>query len=618
MKIVACSVKNYKVIRNLQMKDIESAAILVGKNNCGKTLILDAIRTALGYVPLEDRCYCDSTQDIRIEITFEITEDDLHRLNQNEKVSSRTNYDLWYEEFVQRLPDYNQETGELSFVFTANPQKDIMYTDINGKENLYIKDVFPNVYYIDVTRDLSAIEEDIFSLQGNSELVDLQDNLCLYDKTKKCNQCFSCMKEILEKPVCELNVHETAVLLKYKLYNTNLTAFTERINKYFHKNSSYYQDIKYVVDFDFEQVSRLHTVVVNNERHTEGSMINMGAGMKSIYILCLLEAYIEEEGELPSIVMMEDPEIYLHPQLQKTASEILYRLSNKNQVFFTTHSPNMLFNFSSKQIKQVVLDEECYTEVRENADIDEILDDLGYTANDLMNVSFVFIVEGKQDKNRLPLLLEKYYSEIYDENGNLQRIAIIQTNSCTNIKTYANLKYINKLYIKDQFLMIRDSDGKNPKTLVNQLCNYYGQRAYEDENIMRIKPENVLVLKYYSFENYFLEPSVMAKIGVVKTEEEFYNILYKKFKTYLYKLPSVKKMCRVTGIRIKSKEDIKKNMESIKIYVRGHNLYDIFYGRYKHQEEEILRKYIDAAPKEVFSNITDAIEKFVYFQSRKK
>ena len=426
------------------------------------------------------------------------------------------------------------------------------------------------------------------------------------------------MKEILEKPVCELNVHETAVLLKYKLYNTNLTAFTERINKYFHKNSSYYQDIKYVVDFDFEQVSRLHTVVVNNERHTEGSMINMGAGMKSIYILCLLEAYIEEEGELPSIVMMEDPEIYLHPQLQKTASEILYRLSNKNQVFFTTHSPNMLFNFSSKQIKQVVLDEECYTEVRENADIDEILDDLGYTANDLMNVSFVFIVEGKQDKNRLPLLLEKYYSEIYDENGNLQRIAIIQTNSCTNIKTYANLKYINKLYIKDQFLMIRDSDGKNPKTLVNQLCNYYGQRAYEDENIMRIKPENVLVLKYYSFENYFLEPSVMAKIGVVKTEEEFYNILYKKFKTYLYKLPSVKKMCRVTGIRIKSKEDIKKNMESIKIYVRGHNLYDIFYGRYKHQEEEILRKYIDAAPKEVFSNITDAIEKFVYFQSRKK
>ena len=44
--------------------------------------------------------------------------------------------------------------------------------------------------------------------------------------------------------------------------------------------------------------------------------------------------------------------------------------------------------------------------------------------------------------------------------GQLKRIAIISTNSCTNIKTYANLKYINSVYLKDSFMMIRDSDGK--------------------------------------------------------------------------------------------------------------------------------------------------------------
>ena len=73
------------------------------------------------------------------------------------------------------------------------------------------------------------------------------------------------------------------------------------------------------------------------------------------------------------------------------------------------------------------------------------MNDLGYSANDLMNVSFVFIVEGKQDRARLPLLLKHYYGELYDEKGNLKRVAIISTNSCTNIKTYANLKYINQL-----------------------------------------------------------------------------------------------------------------------------------------------------------------------------
>ena len=128
--------------------------------------------------------------------------------------------------------------------------------------------------------------------------------------------------------------------------------------------------------------------------------------------------------------------------------------------------------------------------------IDEIVYYLGYTANDLMNVSFVFIVEGKQDSNRLPLLLQKYYSEIYDEDGKLKRITIIPVNSCTNIKTYANLKYINKLYLKDQFLMIRDSDGKNPKYLKKQLCSYYGQRAKEDAgNLPKVEPKNVLILK---------------------------------------------------------------------------------------------------------------------------
>jgi hypothetical protein len=302
------------------------------------------------------------------------------------------------------------------------------------------------------------------------------------------------------------------------------------------------------------------------------------------------------------------------------ASEILYRLSKKNQVIFSTHSPNLIFNFSSKQIKQVVLDSEYYTVVKQETDIDEILDDLGYTANDLMNVSFVFIVEGKQDSNRLPLLLEKYYSEVYDADGKPKRITIIPVNSCTNIKTYANLKYINKLYLKDQFLMIRDSDGKNPKYLKKQLCSYYSQRAKEDEgNLPKIEPKNVLILKYYSFENYFLDPEVMTKIGVIKNPEEFYTILCKKFRDYLYKLNSVKRMQRINNIRIKTKQDVKDNIELIKIYVRGHNLFDIFYGRYHGEaEQEILKQYIDVAPRETFQDIFDAIDSFVYFENRRK
>ena len=98
----------------------------------------------------------------------------------------------------------------------------------------------------------------------------------------------------------------------------------------------------------------------------------LSEGLRSIYALSLLEAYIDEENTLPSIIMMEDPEIYLHPQLQKSASEILYRLSKKNQVIFSTHSPNLIFNFSSRQIREVVLNERYFTTIHTETDVDAI------------------------------------------------------------------------------------------------------------------------------------------------------------------------------------------------------------------------------------------------------
>ena len=248
-----------------------------------------------------------------------------------------------------------------------------------------------------------------------------------------------------------------------------------------------------------------------------------------------------------------------------------------------------------------------------------ILDDLGYTATDLMNVSFVFIVEGRQDKSRLPLLRSARLSEIYNEDGTFSRVAIITTNSCTNIKTYANLKYINKLYLKDQFLMIRDGDGKDPKVLARQLCKYYEERNLEDvDRLPRVTPKNVLILKYYSFENYFLNPKIMVRLGIVESEEAFWETLFDKWTEYLHRLTSGKHLVQILGKNIDSIKDLQENYESFKIYMRGHNLFDIFYGRFKDKEQELLEKYIELAGREEFADILDAIDRFVYFDSRKK
>ncbi len=618
MKISSMTIDNFKSVRHLAIEDIDNAFILVGKNSTGKTVVLDAIRAVADMYEIQREHFNESGKSIEIAITLDIEEEDLQLLHMGGIVSKYKRYELWYKDFCNKLPSFQE--NKLKFTYIINKEFNIKYNDGFKKNNPYIKIVFPKVYYIDNSRNITEFQDDLLRIQGSAEINDMKEKRCMFDRSRICNNCFDCIGVINQKRSYELSIYETAKLLEYKVFNANLDKFAEAVNHCFVKNGSHSQFIKYETKFDFEQIFGIDTVLYNEDRGTFGNISTMSAGTKSIYLLSLIEAYIQEQSKVPSIIMIEDPESYLHPQLQKSASEILYRLSKKNQVIFSTHSPNMIFNFSSRQIKQVVLDEDYYTQVNENTDIDDILDDLGYTANDLMNVSFVFIVEGKQDGNRLPMLLEKYYSEIYDEEGMLQRISIIPTNSCTNIKTYANLKYINKLYLKDQFLMIRDSDGKNPKHLVKQLCNYYEVRAREDvDNLPRVTPKNVLVLRYYSFENYFLDPKVMEKIGVVKSEEDFYNILWQKYRDYLYKLPSMKRMCRVKNVRIGNKQDLKDNMENIRIFVRGHNLYDIFYGRYRNDAEtEILKKYIDVAPRANFAHILDAIDRFVYFENRKK
>lgn len=616
MRIVSLRIRHFKSIQDMWIHDIENALILVGQNNTGKTTVLDAIRAVGGVYQMKPEDFDEDGSNIEIEVAIAFQEEDFKQLQANGIISRYRRMDAWKEDFSKKFPSY--ENGVLRFTFVANRDGKVRYQDGYRKNNSYIKEVFPKIYFVDAERNLAPFQNDMLLLQEDPLLKKMRANSCLFNQAKKCNQCFSCIGLLNQKKPQELTVFETSKLLDYKLYQLNLDEFARKVNQNFKKNGGH-EKILYSMNRNVESMLTVTTEIYHPVQRVTRPVERMSKGMRSVYMLSLLETYMEDENQTPSIIMIEDPEIFLHPTMQKTSGDILYRLSKKNQVIFSTHSPNLLPNFNSRQIRQMVLDEEGYPSVRKKTDISVILNNLGYTATDLMNVDFVFIVEGKQDKSRLPLLLKRYYSEMYDKEGNLSRVAIITTNSCTNIKTYANLKYMNQIYIKDHFLMIRDGDGKDPKQLRKQLCKYYEERSLEDvDKLPRVTPKNVLILHYYSFENYFLNPKIMAQLGIIPNEEAFYDIFLEKWKEYLYRIKSGKHLQEVIGGNLETMEDVKKHMEEIKVYMRGHNLYDIFYGRFKEHETELLEKYIKLAPKEDFADILDSINRFIYFESREK
>ena len=544
MRIQKLHIKNFRYIRSLEISDIENALILVGKNNVGKTAVLSALCAVGGQYEIAETDFNEKKQNIEIDITLEITQEDLELLHRLRKVSSYRRMEIWMREFQKKLPSY--KGNMLTFSYIANYNGRIRLSDGYHKNNPTIREVFPKIYYLDSQRDLNGIQDSLLSFMEDDLLNQMRADCCLFDRSKKCNHCFSCIGLINQKMPSQLNAFETEKLLEYKLYQLNLDSFSQRVNENFHKNGGTSGTICYELTCNTDRIFQVNAYLESKESHVPEHISSLGKGMRSIYMLSLLESYLEDEERVPGMILMEDPEIFLHPTLQKKSSEILYRLSRKSQVIFTTHSPNLLFQFNSRQIRQMVLDEDGYSVIRSHTNLSAILDDLGFTASDLLNVSFVFIVEGKQDKSRLPLLLEKYYSEIYDQKGNLSRISI------------------------------------------------------------------------YSFENYFLDPKIMEKIGVIKSEDDFYEILLKKWNEYLYKLKSGQHLTEMIGHALKDTTDIREHMEEIRICLRGHNLYDIFYGRFRKNETEILKSYIEEAPRDTFKDILDAIDRFVYFENRKK
>lgn len=615
MQITDLWIRNFKTIRNMHIQDIENALILVGQNNTGKTAVLEALRAVIGDYEIREEDFLEDYPNIEIVVSLKIQEEDLRRFHRNGIVSTYRRYDSWMGDFCRKLPSY--QNGVLCFSYIANREGKVRYADGVRKNNGYIPQIIPNVYYLDAQRNMGKLQDVILMLQEDVILRQMRSECCMFDQAKKCNHCFSCIGLIRQKTTEELNAFETAKLLEYKLYHSNLDSFAKKVNRNFRKNGGR-EEILYSMNLDMEKTLSVTGELYHKKQNRKEPLSCMGKGMRSIYMLSLLETCEENREKNTDIIIVENPEIFLHPKLQKISGEILYRLSKRNQVIFSTHSPNLLPNFNSRQIRQIILDGEGYSDVCKRTDVSAVLDDLGYSATDVMNVNFVFIVEGKQDKSRLPLLLRKYFSEIYDEEGKLSRVAIITTNSCTNIKTYANLKYMNQVYLKDNFLMIRDGDGKDREMLKRQLCKYYEERNLEDiDRLPRVTEKNVLILKYYSFENYFLNPTVMAKLGILESEEQFYEIFLEKWKEYLYRIKSGKALLKVMGKDFETTEDVKAHMEEIKIHMRGHNLYDIYYGRYKEQETELLTKYIEIAPREDFEDILTSIERFIYFESRK-
>ena len=87
MKLAYLEILNFKTIRKLEITNIENALILVGRNNTGKSTILDAIRAVAGDYKISETDFNQPDGNIRITVKLQIDQEDLQYLHENGIVS---------------------------------------------------------------------------------------------------------------------------------------------------------------------------------------------------------------------------------------------------------------------------------------------------------------------------------------------------------------------------------------------------------------------------------------------------------------------------------------------------------------------------------------------------
>lgn len=659
MKIKNITIKRFRSIKEQVVDDIGNALVLIGKNNSGKSAILTAIRLLFGdYIPKDKDFYKDS-DSFEIDAGFVISDDYISEFFLDKKlgftkfpsslnefnsvkegtifadttfndfkterssvieecyddVSTRERFEtIWMKAFKKKFSIVDEF---LSIKVLCNKNDLRINYEIDGTANRDIPNLFPNVAFIDDTRyfeeeetgKAKTITSSLFSYVLKTQSIPLA-NAISCDKCNRTDCEITCINEIRQKNPLDLTIEDLQKLINYKTHNS-AESITRSISERFQNNYQKNFTVNIKATSNIDKSFSITTKIYDPNLNAEIDLSNVGAGVRSIYILSLLQSF-QAMNSKRTIFIVEEPELYLHPELQKTMADTLAQISNSCQVVFTSHSPIMLRAFSNSDIRKVRLNEEEYFSIVENTTIDDVLNEIGYSSQDVLNADFIIFVEGPDDTKVIETLLTKYY------HIDLERLLIIDTNSCLNIGFYATLKFLRRTTLCENFAILRDLDTKLEDDVIETLRNQLTSNLGND--YAATATSHLFVTKYSSIEGYLFSPELLVSHNVYESVDTVYMLLHEKLNqgkakscNYFRKHNQGNEE-RIGEFELRYDEmivNVEQNIEWVKKNIRGHFYFDATQSKRISYEDYVLE-----LPKERFSDILEFFDSIDYFANK--
>lgn len=297
MKVRSIQFKNHKVLKNLKIDFLDENGkildliILAGSNGSGKTNVLEGIYN--------------------------------HLENPNNNIGILL--DLEYEEKEKQLNSnlHNNIHGYLKFFnnYKYNDQK--IYSSIkkiyNNEEEL------PKIIYFPTEINFSKVDkaDDKFSY-GYQFFNKVESNL-----VRNIPSYLSSMVRMIQKQNEDLSYKEAKLAVATKVneifsdldLNIKMIGFTKGI-----------EDLP----------------LFKNKQGEEFDINGLSSGEKQLFVRALTLDMIHAEN---SIILIDEPEISLHPQWQQQIINVYRNMGKNNQVIIATHSPHILSSVPNENIK---------------------------------------------------------------------------------------------------------------------------------------------------------------------------------------------------------------------------------------------------------------------------
>lgn len=459
MEITFIKIINYRNLNGLEVDINKDINFIVGENNIGKSNFQNCLLKVLSCKSFQKEDFTDETQKISVEMSFHLNSDEIGIFDDLVDPMNREMINIVS---LQESPDeyikyYHKETGEtipnslikrvnvISYDSLRNPKNEINFSKTNGAGaflNFVVKK------YIDC-----------------------------YDGGG-----------ILKKS-------EVKKVEKYILNSLgNLTAF----NRF---------GIKPKVEIDeVDVLSRV--LLLKDENNINIPENGYGVQFNILIMLSLLEKIIEfrkrakdTDTEFSALLIFDEPEIHLHPYLQRTLIKEIYRLALGQdvkfnnllreyfgitkisaQIIITTHSPNMLDDDYTKIIRMYKKDDftaavSCASLMLNSKEKKQLLMQFEYIKEAVFSRAAI-IVEGESEYGSFKLFAETIGVD-FDKEG----IALIKAGGADSILPI--IKLFNKLAIKA--VGVIDNDKKIEKSLPDEEFLFYTKsKCFDSEVVKRV------------------------------------------------------------------------------------------------------------------------------------